>query len=962
MTSKPKKYVYVNIDSTYRDRILYPNPADMVISFANYNDSSNHNTISESSRFYPDPVDAQVAPLIQAYNDASVTNVTYPAPLSGDVLYIDDYRKPLDTVSIIQTPAVVEEIKLPLYDNYFNNMVVELVNDNYFDSVGTTYYPGLDPVQNPSVALYNDPSYQTIQQSFYDPRELLIETNWGRYYIPQVLLVNPTYFDPKKYVYLNYGTSSIDNHYVGKTITFLNGANAGETRNIIAYNGMQRKATLDVLLPNDSQTGFNFTISTPQRWFLVLDNLIETDKGAQGYFPTAPHVLLTNFLWGGFTIYTRYMYTIRRETPISTGMIRLNHTQTQYVVQVPTTTVPVNSILSITNPEQLYLRFYVESVDDGGDLLDPNSVIYFYLFASRPIVTDELVGMRLQYMVESAFGGFGPVGGTIIESIPTSGLANNILPAYKIQPSGELTGVNQATAYSTSLKIYAVVSDGFIYTTPDLMTFTTFTVPNGWSSITYSESLDLFVAVARTGTDRVVTSTDGVTWTHRTPSSDDDWNKVIWIEDLGLFVAVGSSGAGRVMTSPDGITWTGETASQANSWQSVAWSSSLGLMVAVSSDGANRVMTSPNSIAWTNQVSVVSNWQDVTFSEDLTLYVAVSLLSGIQTSPDGINWTVRSSTVAFALSSVVWASGPNLFVAVSSDSITGMGSILSYDGITWVNRSGSTDYYFSPGALAENVIWVPETLKLVAAGRITSLFYPPPNTPTGGVMFSDVPWHQIRVRVQGEIIAGPQVLINSSPYGYVFRKNPNYNKNLLIVRVVNSVTTLYLNGPLVEPLQPYDTYDILHAGTNTPRIDNTLIRSDYEACYLITLDSLILPNLELESGVGGLIAYYPYVYVEFYSNRSRMGQPMVTNNPHASTAIFKIPLYNVVNPSSTPYVRLVTTDMNQYIRFYPGDSYTIRVLLPGGDVFRVKADTIPPNVPNQFVQIYYTFSLVQNKK
>jgi hypothetical protein len=59
----------------------------------------------------------------------------------------------------------------------------------------------------------------------------------------------------------------------------------------------------------------------------------------------------------------------------------------------------------------------------------------------------------------------------------------------------------------------------------------------------------LFVAVAPTGTgNRVMTSTDGSTWTLRSSAADNSWLGVTY--GGGLFVAVAYSGTGnRVMTS-----------------------------------------------------------------------------------------------------------------------------------------------------------------------------------------------------------------------------------------------------------------------------------------------------------------------------------------------------------------------------------------------------------------------------
>src|SRR5690606_27701947 len=95
-----------------------------------------------------------------------------------------------------------------------------------------------------------------------------------------------------------------------------------------------------------------------------------------------------------------------------------------------------------------------------------------------------------------------------------------------------------------------------------------------------------FVAVAYNGTNRVMTSPDGITWTSRT-AGENNWNSITYGNDI--FVAVATDGTNRVMTSPDGITWTSRAAAEDNQWRSVTYGN--GLFVAVTQKGTNRVMT-----------------------------------------------------------------------------------------------------------------------------------------------------------------------------------------------------------------------------------------------------------------------------------------------------------------------------------------------------------------------------------
>lgn len=58
-------------------------------------------------------------------------------------------------------------------------------------------------------------------------------------------------------------------------------------------------------------------------------------------------------------------------------------------------------------------------------------------------------------------------------------------------------------------------------------------------------------------------------WIPRLAAEPNIWGSVCY--GNGMFVAVASSGTNRVMTSPDGVTWTARSASEANTWYSVCY-------------------------------------------------------------------------------------------------------------------------------------------------------------------------------------------------------------------------------------------------------------------------------------------------------------------------------------------------------------------------------------------------------
>jgi hypothetical protein len=81
-------------------------------------------------------------------------------------------------------------------------------------------------------------------------------------------------------------------------------------------------------------------------------------------------------------------------------------------------------------------------------------------------------------------------------------------------------------------------------------------------------------------------------------------------------------------------------------------------------------MTSPDGINWTIRTSAADNtWQSVCWSPGLGLFVAVATIgtsARVMTSSDGFNWTLRTPPVDNSWRSVCWSPDLGSFVAVSS--------------------------------------------------------------------------------------------------------------------------------------------------------------------------------------------------------------------------------------------------------------------------------------------------------
>ena len=231
-----------------------------------------------------------------------------------------------------------------------------------------------------------------------------------------------------------------------------------------------------------------------------------------------------------------------------------------------------------------------------------------------------------------------------------------------------------------------------------------------WEAVCWSAEQNKFVAVAAQGTNTIMNSTDGVTWTEIPNATSGathngyygGWRAVCWGKEANIFVAVGNNGSTRVMTSTNGINWTPRTApSSDNQWFDVCWSPELTRFVAVaewSTTNSNRVMTSSDGITWSPQATSSHNWVSVCWSPQLTRFVAVAYAFSnptkdrVMTSSDGFSWTLQPGTQTNGWTQVCWSPLRSLFVAVADQGAYRI--MTSSDGFTWTGSTQATDANF----------------------------------------------------------------------------------------------------------------------------------------------------------------------------------------------------------------------------------------------------------------------------
>ena len=162
------------------------------------------------------------------------------------------------------------------------------------------------------------------------------------------------------------------------------------------------------------------------------------------------------------------------------------------------------------------------------------------------------------------------------------------------------------------------------------------------------------------------------------------WESVHFAMDQ--YIAMADKGTNRIMTSPNGLHWTTRQAGPLNEWSDIA--SGNNLLVTISRTGTNRVMISLNGAAWTAIVSEADGntapaWESIVYANGQ--FVALGRSTGVLTSPDGLFWTRRSTGENNGWSAVTYGNG--IYVGVGGVFPSNDTQITSLDGMTWESSS-----------------------------------------------------------------------------------------------------------------------------------------------------------------------------------------------------------------------------------------------------------------------------------
>jgi hypothetical protein len=239
----------------------------------------------------------------------------------------------------------------------------------------------------------------------------------------------------------------------------------------------------------------------------------------------------------------------------------------------------------------------------------------------------------------------------------------------------------------------------------------------------WSPELSIFVAVAVSGSNRVMTSSDGITWTIIT-SPTNNWRGVTWSAELSVFVAVANSGTGtRVMTSNFGLpaknntlmAYISATEGNVNLNGTLVSNATVPSMVSTNFTSSNLLVTNDgvNASFNSNRIGVISD------------YFRYSLrIDG--TREDQVNALAIDSTDALYVGGYSTSTRANFYAADGTTVMSTMGNSNISDNVGFVAKYSSTGSLLhtlridGTGNEIVNALTVDSTNALYVGGYYTS--------------------------------------------------------------------------------------------------------------------------------------------------------------------------------------------------------------------------------------------------
>jgi hypothetical protein len=282
-----------------------------------------------------------------------------------------------------------------------------------------------------------------------------------------------------------------------------------------------------------------------------------------------------------------------------------------------------------------------------------------------------------------------------------------------------------SVAYGNGLYVACDLGYSSILISDDGLNFTRIDtkLPGQSSSVVYGRGI-FVVGLANYFGPSIATSFDGINWTLRDVPTG--YRYVMY--GGGLFVSVSYNGS-SVIISSDGFHWTQHTCPNSY-WYTGAYGNGIYVFCSFYVIGGSiPFMTSPDGITWTARYSSIlpdRDWVTITFGNGL--FVVSDDVNTTITSPDGINWTLRDAPGLRTLTrappqftSIVssWSDELQIFLVLATQD-TKTYVFTSTDCVSFTSEG----YFEGSGSFLTSLTWSPTLNFLLTNGEFFYLSQP----------------------------------------------------------------------------------------------------------------------------------------------------------------------------------------------------------------------------------------------
>ena len=240
----------------------------------------------------------------------------------------------------------------------------------------------------------------------------------------------------------------------------------------------------------------------------------------------------------------------------------------------------------------------------------------------------------------------------------------------------------------------------------------------------------IFVAVREGG--KIMTSSDGLTWTSRPSPTARALLSVIW--DGSQFLVACDNGS--MLTSPTGVTWTLRSSGTTNQLNGLCYSGSRYVAV-----GNNGIRISDDSVTWTAPSNAPTSIRFETCTWTGSCFLAGGRGNGgtptLYASDDGGSWSLRNSDIKDDIAAALTVDGVTYIAGVKYGPGHGFVKKSTDNGVTWMEiyqPPEGSEYFTSLAGAGGNLVvagynnnvWavefsgIPSTVPPVLAIRVPS--------------------------------------------------------------------------------------------------------------------------------------------------------------------------------------------------------------------------------------------------